>query len=370
MIKKIFKLALCFAKKYYYKIYDNYQNPFSSFKFLLTCLFSSKKKNELVDYYVEFVIKELKFYRYQYDNLYDILSAIPITRIKEQLKTPMYIDSSQKKTIKLNDADVKMIINVLEFILEKKIDNIYNFLSNEIQKSVKNTYYQLKEICGIEDKTAAFIIRNFLLLKWEIFIDAQDYRYAFPVDGWIKTIAKSLNPGLTKNIKKFLIDQCQENHFDPIEINTGLWYIGYSASNLVARYFKLYLSPKKAREFLLSNFDDFWDKLSLKEKIENSTSIERLKYFSNPNIPIHYHMPDIKDSLVSCLLHRELDQALYISNNSDEAAEKAIKSMEEKYQIKLYYYKTNDIGSNSPGVYKTRIYKVLDKSEIFVFVMV
>ena len=82
---------------------------------------------------------------------------------------------------------------VLKFISDDK-QNIYNYLRNMISNSgVKAAYDELIEMRAIGDKISALIIRDVVLMNPEIKIADDDYKWAFPVDTWVKQVAKGLD---------------------------------------------------------------------------------------------------------------------------------------------------------------------------------
>lgn len=139
-----------------------------------------------------------------------------------------------KKRIFLgNDEDVMMVLDCLKFISEDR-KNIYNHFRNEIATfGVKTAYKELIEMRAISDKIASFVIRDIALMNSNL-ID-RDYDMAFPVDTWVKKIARKLgcNSEATKEIKTYLINKCQEFNVNPLKIAAGLWFLGFNSLDLV-----------------------------------------------------------------------------------------------------------------------------------------
>lgn len=142
----------------------------------------------------------------------------------------------EKKIFLGNDADVMMVLDVLEFISSDNQKNIYNYLKGTITKDrdgVKKTYEELTKMRGIEDKIATFIIRDAGLLNPGIV--KENHELAFPVDTWVKKIAQKIgcNKESTEEIKKYLIKKCKDEKIDPLKFAAGLWFLGFHSLDIL-----------------------------------------------------------------------------------------------------------------------------------------
>jgi len=139
-----------------------------------------------------------------------------------------------------NDKDLIMVLDTLKFICRSdKTKNIYLYLKRKIEGSgVKEAYNQLIMISYVGDKIACLIIRDIGLLNPKLINN--DYEYVFPVDTWVKKIAKKM--GCKKEnkryIKKFFIEKCKKYKIDPLKFAAGLWYMGTNCLDLLIEEIK------------------------------------------------------------------------------------------------------------------------------------
>jgi hypothetical protein len=163
----------------------------------------------------------------------------------ERLTTPKNVfvhtpDNSYCKNISLgNDSDVIMVLDELRFVAAKKShQNVITYLVSTIQNNgIQQAHSELTKIQQIGDKLASFIIKDILLLNPELTTADLDYSGAFPVDTWVKKIAKSLecqHSNLEK-IKSCFIFNCKRFDVNPCKFAAGLWFLGiYSLDILLA----------------------------------------------------------------------------------------------------------------------------------------
>ena len=118
-------------------------------------------------------------------------------------------------------------------------------MSNTIDSGIKSTYDELLKIRGVSDKIAAFLIRDILLMNPNIKINEKEYRYAFPVDRWVRKISSKLGCS-NKNdddLKECLIGKCREYHVYPLKFAAGIWYVGANSLEILLekclKYIKL-----------------------------------------------------------------------------------------------------------------------------------
>ena len=140
-----------------------------------------------------------------------------------------------------NDEDLMMVLDTLKFISsDNRKKNIYNFLKDTIANyGPKKAYEELIQLRAVSDKIATFTIRDIGLLNPGLI--TYDYEFAFPIDTWVRQIAKKLRcqeKESDSQIKKFLINKCKRApaQIDPLKFAAGLWYLGFHAINLAWEY--------------------------------------------------------------------------------------------------------------------------------------
>jgi hypothetical protein len=138
-----------------------------------------------------------------------------------------------------NDKDLIMVLDILKLITKDETHkNIFNYVRNTIRsKGVEVIYNELKGIEFIGDKIAALIIRDALLSKPRLQIREEEYKYAFPVDTWVKQLTKKLNfedDGKNENT----INKCQKLGINPLYFAQGLWYVGSNSLDILLRIIK------------------------------------------------------------------------------------------------------------------------------------
>ena len=149
-------------------------------------------------------------------------------------------ETYKKKVCINNDEDLMMVLDTLKFITShNRKKNIYNFLKNTIANhGPEKAYNELTELRAVSDKIATFIIRDIGLLNPGLI--KRDYEYAFPIDTWVRQIAKKLGCQEKSDgeIREFLIKKCKEARpqIDPLKFAAGLWYLGFHAVNLAWEY--------------------------------------------------------------------------------------------------------------------------------------
>jgi len=132
-----------------------------------------------------------------------------------------------------NNEDVMMVLDVLKFI-SKDRKNIYNHLKNEIANSgVKTAYKELIKMRAVSDKIATFVIRDIGLINSGMI--NRDYNMAFPVDTWVKKIARKLGCSSrdSEEIKNYLVKKCKKFNVDPLKFAAGLWFLGFHSLDLL-----------------------------------------------------------------------------------------------------------------------------------------
>ena len=139
------------------------------------------------------------------------------------------------KTVCLNnEEDIMMVLDVLKFISDERKANIYNYLKKSIQDNgAEKTGEQLKKIRAIGDKIASFIIRDIGLLNLQI-IKPEEFKAAFPVDTWVKQVAKRVGYEGEKieDIIQYFIGRCNYFNIYPPKFAAGLWYLGFNSLDL------------------------------------------------------------------------------------------------------------------------------------------
>lgn len=155
-----------------------------------------------------------------------------------------------------NVADIKMIFHSFRYMKKNNNFNIYNIASEKINKiGINNLHKELvKEISGIGDKLACFLIRDIQLLEEKETIE-KDWEYVFPIDTWVDSISSRIicnhykNPDEISNdkdikdrMKKIILEfnnsqNRKEDKIDIKKINAGIWYFGINSLNILLEYF-------------------------------------------------------------------------------------------------------------------------------------
>lgn len=132
-----------------------------------------------------------------------------------------------------NELDLIMVLDVLDFIVTGKEDNIYSYIKNQMENGYSEKIFKLlNSITGIGDKIASFVMRDIGLLNQ---IKLQEYSYVFPVDTWVAQVAAKI--GCKKStypeIKKCLIKNCVDSEVDPLKFAAGTWYLGANSFDIL-----------------------------------------------------------------------------------------------------------------------------------------
>jgi len=179
-------------------------------------------------------------------------SLISLLTTKRKVDVIWNSDTYQKDVYLGNEEDVMLVLDTLNLISQDPSPrNVILWLKKLIvSEGIPKAYQELTTLRAVKDKIASFTIRDILLMNPEITIT--DATICFPVDTWVKQIARKL--GCLSNdheeIKKYFIDICTIKKLSPLKINAGVWYMGFHSL-----------------EILLDNLD----------KIANLTPNQRLK---------------------------------------------------------------------------------------------
>lgn len=152
-----------------------------------------------------------------------LLTTKKMTQIQSDNKT------YNKKLCLGNDEDVMMVLDVLKFISNDGRKNIYSYIKNVMTESgVETAYKELTAIRGIGPKIASLIIRDIGLLNQNIV--NKHFERAFPVDTWVRQVAKTLYPYPNEEtdigIQTTFIRECKTSKAKPLKVAAGLWYMG------------------------------------------------------------------------------------------------------------------------------------------------
>jgi len=248
IIRNIQKLGERFCQEMLRSLGGNLEeNWWEGLKFFFGHTFFRGRRDQLSAKYYQFTIQALQtHFNISNENLmnaYNRLISATEDKIEEILQEPREVEinwESNTYTKELclnNEKDRKMVLAVLNFMRKiKEVNkNVYQYLKNRIsQGEIKKVYEELKDLYGIGDKIACLIIRDILLLNPEINIKKENYKYAFPVDTWVRKVANKL--GVSDNdderIKESLINKCDELKVDPLKVAAGLWYLGVNSLNI------------------------------------------------------------------------------------------------------------------------------------------
>jgi len=162
------------------------------------------------------------------NRLIKTLSILRVVEVEE-------LNRTYRKKIHLgNDEDIMMVLDVLKYVSEDKRKNIYKYLKELIiKKGAKVAYNELIKLRAIADKITTLIIRDIILLNPDISI--KDYGIAFPVDTWVRRMAKKIGckDDSDLDIKKQLIEMCLSAGENPLKFAAGLWFLGYRATDIL-----------------------------------------------------------------------------------------------------------------------------------------
>jgi len=175
-------------------------------------------------------IKHLEFKK-------EVASKNPIiSTLVTPRKIPIEWDNDvyMKKIFLGNEEDIMMVLDVLKLISQdNNKKNIYNYFKEVIQRvGLRGAWRELKQIRAIADKIAALIIRDIGLMNAGLITG--DYKYAFPIDTWVKRISRKLGYD-TENpdgVKDTLISKCKEYRIEPLVFAAGLWFLGFHSLNV------------------------------------------------------------------------------------------------------------------------------------------
>ena len=167
----------------------------------------------------------------------EIASKNPIiSTLVTPRKIPIEWDNDvyMKKIFLGNEEDIMMVLDVLKLISQdNNKKNIYNYFKEVIQRvGLRGAWRELKQIRAIAGKIAALIIRDIGLMNAGLITG--DYKYAFPIDTWVKRISRKLGYD-TENpdgVKDTLISKCKEYRIEPLVFAAGLWFLGFHSLNV------------------------------------------------------------------------------------------------------------------------------------------
>lgn len=146
-----------------------------------------------------------------------------------------------------NDDDTMMVLDTLKFITSSPENkNIYKVIKDKLENQQLKEAYELltgpsnvdiskKNFNAIGDKIASFIIRDILLLNPGIKVKDEDLKMVFPVDTWVRKIARKLKfqAKTDREIKEKFINLCKENGINIPKCAAGLWYLGFHSLDIL-----------------------------------------------------------------------------------------------------------------------------------------
>jgi len=223
-------------------------NWWEALKFFFGRTFFGGRRDKLSNEYYQFTIQALEenfFNNQNLEDAYNRLISATEDEIRTILQTPRKVQINwegniyEKELCLKKEEDIEMVLDVLHFIRENNIQNIYLYLKDKIsQGNVEEVYHQLDEIYNVGDKKACLTIRDILLINPEIEIEEGNYQYAFPVDTWVRKLCNKLGVNYTNDgeIKEWFINKCFEYSFeykvDPLKVAAGLWYLGFNSLDI------------------------------------------------------------------------------------------------------------------------------------------
>ena len=154
-------------------------------------------------------------------------------------------ETPAKKWRLTNDEDLLMVLEVLKLISCAERKNIYCYLKAIIvEQGPEAACKELVKLRGVGDKLATMTIRDILIKEVldkrldleQINRKGWDCKFAFPVDTWVRKLAKKLDCGSSDDdeaIKAFLIAQCKGYGINPLLFAAGLWYLASHALDIL-----------------------------------------------------------------------------------------------------------------------------------------
>lgn len=141
----------------------------------------------------------------------------------------------KKYELKLtNHKDIDLVVSALGFIAQnckKHNYNIHSYAKEKIEKGeLKELFARLDSIKEVGHKLSSFFIRDMVFMHdLERHVSDQDMYYLFPVDTWVRQIAKVI--GFDENAKdkalvRQIVQYCKQENINPMDFNAGAWYLG------------------------------------------------------------------------------------------------------------------------------------------------
>lgn len=135
---------------------------------------------------------------------------------------------------KLNEGVIKGLIT----LGKESLNNDYNpfgYITQKIQNSMTDAFLALRNIKGIADKVASFLLRDMVsILDFEAKVPHEHGIFIQPVDRWVKETAICLWEDLGGErtpdwvIALRIVNKCNEFHVSGVRFNQGAWKYGTS----------------------------------------------------------------------------------------------------------------------------------------------
>ncbi|MFW9801791.1 MAG: hypothetical protein ACFFFC_04025 [Candidatus Thorarchaeota archaeon] len=128
--------------------------------------------------------------------------------------------------------DIKMILSVLKYCIEKPSSSIVARTKFEIERGrLREHYLELKSIFQFGPKITSFYLRDVVdLFQLESFIDEDDFVLLHPVDTWVRKIAEKIGLATHENsintIQRAITKACIRGSVFHTKFNQGAWYLG------------------------------------------------------------------------------------------------------------------------------------------------
>jgi len=154
---------------------------------------------------------------------------------------------------RVNEGVIKGLIKLSKESFQYNY-NPFRYMINKIESSMTDAFLTLRNIKGIGDKIASFLLRDIVcILDAEMKIPLKHRIFLQPIDRWIKGIAKYLWKDINERtpdwvIAQRIVDKCEEFEISGVRFNQGAWqYCVTEVKKMKNLYAKLRNLCKKAK---------------------------------------------------------------------------------------------------------------------------
>jgi len=132
---------------------------------------------------------------------------------------------------RLNEGVVKGFVSLVKEF-PKFDNNPFRYLAQKMENSMTEAFLTLRNIKGIGDKIATFLLRDIVcILNLETKVPIEHRIFLQPVDRWVKETALILWEDLMERVPSWVIalqivDKCKEFGVSGVRFNQGAWKYG------------------------------------------------------------------------------------------------------------------------------------------------